>query len=232
METPMIFTKESIVPQLELLLNKYPDLVVEKFESHLVHLHGHILVFRIHNDFPVRKEYFLDIFIPICSDELPYVIDSEKQIRQDYLHYYSNGKLCLSTDSQIRIRFIEGFDLVAWIFEFVEVYYYSYEYYERFKVYPFGERSHGSIGIIQTYQDLLMARDEAEAYKLMHFIKDQKYHGHHQCPCGSGKILRKCHGQAVLRFFKDARIKKIMIDDLDAFDRKLAEHEHNRKKTK
>ncbi|MCW3491338.1 SEC-C domain-containing protein [Dethiobacter alkaliphilus] len=129
----------------------------------------------------------------------------------------------METDSQIRIRFIDGFDLVEWMSEFVEIYYFSYEYYKRFGIFPFGERTHGSLGIVQTYQDFLKAKDEVEAYKLMHFIKNRVYRGHHLCPCGSEKMLRKCHGPAMLRFYKDARMKKIMTDDLDAFDRELAE---------
>lgn len=231
----MIFTVKTVTPQIAQLLHEYPDLAVVQSDSQLVRLHGHILVFRIYNDFTLRKTYTLDVIIPISSDELPFVIDTDRQIKRDYHHYYPNGKLCLATDSQIRIRFIDGFDLIAWMSEFVELYYFSYEYYERFGIFPFGERDHGSWGIIQTYQDFLIAKDEIETYKLMHFIKDQMYRGHHPCPCGSGKSLRNCHGQAMLRFYKDALIKKIMIDDLDDFDRELTEkneHEHYRKKTK
>jgi hypothetical protein len=120
-------------------------------------------------------------------------------------HYYSDGKFCLATDSQIRIRYIEGFDLVTWMSEFVELYYFSYEYYERFGIFPFGERSHGSWGIIQTYQDFLMAKDEIETYMLMCFIKDQAYRGHHLCPCGRGKSLRNCESMKKLQDKIDMR---------------------------
>lgn len=219
----MIFTVETITPQITHLLQEYPGLAVVQSDSQMVRLHGHILVYRIYNDFTLRRTYTLDVVIPIGSDELPFVIDTGKHIMQDYHHYYPNGKLCLATDSQIRIRFIEGFDLVAWMSEFVEVYYFSYEYYKRFGIFPFGERAHDLLGIIQTYQDFLLARDEAEAYKLMHFIKSQVYRGHKPCPCGSGKLLRNCHGKAMLIFYKDTRIKKILINDLDAIDRELNE---------
>ena len=231
----MNFTVDTATAQITQLLHEYPGLTVVQSDSQMVRLHGHILVFRTYNDFTLRKKYTLNVVIPIGSDELPFVIDTNRQIKQDYHHYYPNGRLCLATDSQMRIRFIDGFDLVEWMFEFVEVYFFSYEYYERFGIFPFGERAHGSLGIIQTYQDLLMAKDEVETHKLMHFIKKQLYRGHHLCPCGSKKLLRKCHGQAMLRFYKDARIKKIMIDDLDNFDRELAEENErgsNRKKTK
>lgn len=231
----MIFALETARPQITQLLQEYPDLTVVHSDSQMVRIHGHILVFRIYNNFTLRKTFILDIIIPIGSDELPFIIDTDRQIKQDYHHYYPDGRLCLATDSQISIRFINGFDLIAWMSEFVEVYYFSYEYYERFGIFPLGERAHGSRGIIQTYQDFLMGKDVGETYKLMHFIKDQAYRGHHPCPCESGKLLRKCHGQAMLRFYNDARIKKIMTDDLDAFDKAVVEEDERercRKKTK
>ena len=230
----MIFTADTIASQITRLLQGYPDLAVLQSDSTMVRLHGHVLVFRTHNDFTLRKIYALDIVIPVCSAELPYVIDTGRQISQDYHHYYPNGMLCLETDTRIRIRFVDGFDLTAWMLEFVEVYYFTYEYYERFGTFPFGERSHGILGIIQTYQDLLRTKEEVETYKLMHFIQDRAYRGHHPCPCDSGKSLRKCHGQAMLRFYKDIRIKKIMIDDLIVLDTEFAkerDRERNRRKT-
>lgn len=219
----MTFTVENVKSQIAQLLHEYPHLVVIRSDSQMVCLHGDILVFRTYNDFTLRKTYTLAVNIPIGSDELPFIVDIGRQIRQDYHHYYSDGSFCLATDSQIRIHYIDGFDLVAWMSEFVELYYFSYEYYERFGIFPFGERNHGSWGIMQTYQDFLMAKDEIETYMLMRFIKDQVYRGHHPCPCGSGKSLRNCHGTAMLRFYKDARIKKIMMDDLIAFDKELSE---------
>ena len=217
----MIYTVETVMPQVAQLLHEYPDLVVVQSDSQRVRLYGDILVFRTYNDFPLRKTYTLEVVIPIGSDELPFVVDTDRQIEQDYHHYYQNGKLCLATDSQMRIRFIDGFNLIAWMSEFVEVYYFSYEYYKRFGIFPFGERAHGLWGILQTYQDYLMSKDEAETYRLMHFIKSQVYRGHHSCACGSGELLRNCHGQAMLRFYEDARIKKIMTDDLDVIDKEL-----------
>jgi len=218
----MIFTNESVKPQIAQLLNEYSDLTVVQSDSLTVRLNGQILVYRIYNDFTLRKTYALDIVIPINSDELPYVIDIDRQIKPSYHHYYSNNKLCLDTDSNIRIRFIDGLNLVTWMSEYVEMYYFSYEYYQRFGIFPFGERSHGLEGVIQTYQDLLMAKDLKETFLLLKFIKNKVYRGHHLCPCGNGKLLRNCHGQVMLRFYKDARIKKIVIDDINTIERELA----------
>lgn len=212
----MLFTVDTVKPQIAPLLHEYPNLAVVQSDFQILRLQGQILVHRTFNDYTLHKTYILDIVIQVGTDELPSVIDTHRQIRQDYHHYYPNdGKLCLATDSQIRIRFIDGFNLVEWMSEFVEVYYFSYEYYERYGRFPFGERGHGSWGIMQTYQDFLIAKDEVETHKLMCFIKNHAYRGHNLCPCGSGKLLRNCHGNEMLRFYKDVRIKKIMIDDLD-----------------
>ena len=231
----MIFTVDTVKQQLTQLLLEYPNLEIVHSDSSLVRLHGQIMVFRTYNNFTLRKAYSLDIVIPVNSDELPYVIDIDRQIRQDYHHYYPNGVLCLATDSQIRIHFIDGLDLNAWMSEFVEIYYFSYEYYERFGIFPFGEREHGYWGILQTYQDYLKVKDEVVTIKLMRFIKSKKYRGHHSCPCGSGKLLRNCHGQSMLRFYKDIRIKNIMVKDLEAIEKEInkqSEFNRNRKKTK
>lgn len=232
----MIYSEETLEPQIAQLLIDYPNLVVVQSTQHFVRLHGSILVYRTYNGYTLHKTYALEIVIPIGSDDLPFVIDVDRQISQTYKHYYpQNGKLCLETDSRIRIRFINGFDLSVWMLEFVESYYFSYEYYERYGEFPFGERDHDLQGVLQTYNELLESSDDVSTYKLMRFIRDFSYRGHHLCPCGSEKRLRNCHGQAMLLFYNDNRVKKIMLDDLGKIDKELAneyERQRDRKKTK
>lgn len=232
----MIFTAETAMIHINKLISNYPDLATVRVDSQVVRLHGHIRVFRTHNDFTVNKTYTLDIVVPIDSSELPYVIDIDRIIRQDYHHYYtSSGKLCLATDSEMRIRFVDGFDLCEWMSEFVELYYFSYEYYERYCIFPFGERVHGISGIIQTYQDILGADDILQTFKLMRFIKQKEYRGHHKCPCGSKNTLRNCHGSAMMFVYQNTQVKEIMMNDLASLELLLKEEEdceHHRKQGK
>ena len=69
------------------------------------------------------KEYQVEIVIPLASDDLPNVKDAGNHIDKSYPHRYANGELCLETDTNIKIRFIDGFDLNAWMFEYVETYF-------------------------------------------------------------------------------------------------------------
>ena len=215
----MILSTDSARTQIAQLLQHYPYLVVVQSDSRLIRVRGFILVYRRYNGYTVRERYNLEINIPIESDMLPFIIDIDRQIKHDYPHYdHRTGKLCLATDAQIRMHYIDGFDLVAWMFDFVEVYYFTYEFRQRFGFYPFGERAHGMKGIKQTYQEWLHAKDEEEAYRLMKFIQEHEYRGHVFCPCGSRTRLRNCHGEAVLPFYNDARKRKLLLNDLKVLE--------------
>jgi hypothetical protein len=47
---------------------------------------------------------------------------------------------------------------------------------------------------------------------LLKIMADGSYRGHHPCPCGSGKILRKCHGPIMLRLLKIQRNDQFFND--------------------
>ena len=63
---------------------------------------------------------------------------------------------------------------------------------------PFGELSHGGIGILEYYQELFDLKDTRRVLTMLKILADDKYRGHDRCPCGSGKRLRSCHGGKLL----------------------------------
>jgi hypothetical protein len=63
---------------------------------------------------------------------------------------------------------------------------------------PFGDLSHGVLGIIEYYTDLFGTADNVVALSLLKILAEDNYRGHHKCPCGSGRMLRKCHGPILL----------------------------------
>ena len=209
----MIFSKESAMQQIEHLLHVYDGLSIEKILDTKIVLMGHILVNRMALGYQLYKKYWAKIIIPLNSDALPYVIDIGNQIDKGYQHRYMNGQLCLETDASIRIYFSTGFNLEIWMRDFVETYYFSYEYYQRYGVFPFGERAHGIEGILQTYGECFNELDYAKVFRLMEFIRFGQYRGHLPCPCGSGKKTRSCHGEFIKKFFEDDNLKVIVQND-------------------
>ena len=186
----MIFSKENALQQVNSLLQIYDKLHIEKESNQEIILTGEILVNRTASSYTLYKTYHIEVHIPFESDKLPYVFDIGNAIDSNYNHQYKDGPLCLETDFAIRIRFVDGLNLVSWMQEFVEPYFFSYEYYQRFGCFPFGERSHGIEGILQSFGDVFQETDNIKVCKILMFIYSDRYRGHLPCPCGSGKNIR------------------------------------------
>jgi hypothetical protein len=89
-------------------------------------------------------------------------------------------------------------------------YFVSQTYFDLKGVWPFGERSHGLAGVIESYADLLGVQNNV-AVVSSHFrlLSQKQIKGHARCPCGSGKRVRNCHKE-------ELDILKQRLDPLDA----------------
>lgn len=154
------------------------------------------------------QEFKVEILLFKDESKLPEVYDVDGQIDSQYPHRYKDGKICLDTDVAIKIRFENGIDLCLWMQDFVEVFYFSYEYFKRNGEYPFGERKHGSDGVIETYGDYFHVAQKKSILNCLRYITVRGYNGHDQCPCGSGKYIRKCHGKYILPFYNNKKDRK------------------------
>ena len=225
----MILKYNDACEQVQRLLTVYPKLEVKESDSVKIRLSGTIEVYRSACNYTLQKEYPIELIIPIGNDDLPTVIETSNMIDASYPHRYSDGSLCLETNTAIRLRFIDGFDLVAWMDEFVEPYFFSYEFYVRYGTFPFGERPHGLNGIIHTYQEIFHTDDGGATGTLLRYAAEESYRGHVSCPCGSGEKLRKCHGQYLLPFMKNPKKKTIALADLQFLRKELTAFEQSRR---
>lgn len=176
---------------------------------------GNVLVHKVYNDFPVYKEFCVKIEIPHnYSETLPEVWEIGNQIEDSYQHRYSDGKLCLAADSEMKIDFLKGLSLTEWVEKYIIAYFFSYEYYKRFGEYPFGERSHGSLGTLEFYSSYFGIDDVVKTYKFMEKLRSLKYRGHDKCPCGSEKKARNCHGTIIIDLFRTGAINIVSQDFL------------------
>jgi hypothetical protein len=217
----IIISKEDSNKQVASLLERYPNLTVTSKTENKVDIKGKIHINRNCDKISVCKEYGIEISIPLNSDKLPTVRDTEKYIR-NYPHLNWNKDLCLATDTDIYLRFRNGLDLIGWMRDYVEIYFVSYEYYKRYNRFPFGERAHGSQGILQFYRDYFNLSTTEQAKAVIIYALTQKYKGHHICPCGSGKKLRNCHGEAILNIKNDAYLLDLIKRDLSYIIREEA----------
>lgn len=73
-------------------------------------------------------------------------------------------------------------------------YFLSQSWFEEKGEWPFGDRSHGRLGVMEAFCAMLgvpLNRDLAIAH--LKLLSRTRLKGHALCPCGSGKRLRNCH---------------------------------------
>lgn len=154
---------------------------------------------------PRIQDWFeIEIIIPPDYPAvLPQVIELQGKIPDDYGHLNADGTFCLATPSAVGITFEKNPTLKGFVDSLVVPYLYSYCCFRDFAIYPFGERSHGLAGLVEHYCDLFDVEASPSLWDGIQRIAKYGYRGHHPCPCGSGKIVRKCHKNAAMQLGKD-----------------------------
>jgi len=93
-------------------------------------------------------------------------------------------------------------------------YFLSQSYYEAKGEWPFGQRSHGNLGVLEAYCDVLgIDPDLSKARAHLSLLSKKSVKGHAMCPCGSGLRLRHCHRDKIdeLRARISSAIAKRML---------------------
>jgi hypothetical protein len=161
----------------------------------------------------------------------PAVEETGGRIPPDF-HQYRDRRLCLAAPVEVYRRFRAAPRLLPFVQTLLVQYLFGFAHLERFGKLPFGELSHGDQGVREYYQDAFNTEDVEGVLALLKIMADDTYRGHHVCPCGSGSILRKCHGPKLLsllesqsknRFLCDAEsvLYSLGKDNLDNFNWRL-----------
>lgn len=215
MENEIVMEYGVAYEQINKLCSIYKDLIVTKENGENIVLDGSILVNSRIDNFTLYKTYLVRIVFFPGTNHLPLIYEVGGLVDSDYQHKYEDGQLCLETDTFIRWYFRDGFDLEKWMEHFVVSYFVSYEFYKKYGEFPFGDRGHGHIGILQAYKGIFDIEDEKMAWIMMNFILKNRYRGHWICPCGSGKTIRNCHGKKILEFYNRSTLYESLQADVD-----------------
>ena len=122
--------------------------------------------------------------------EIPWDIDR---------HVYPRaGVACLCVPSEYRFHWPHGSNLADFLRDLVQPFFVGQAYYQAHGRWPAGaERSHGRVGVIEAYRDILSSLEPVTSEKIQRVMQllVRKNHpkGHEICPCGSGRRLRHCH---------------------------------------
>lgn len=191
---------------------------------------GDLLIDAIVSDAHITNKYSIQVFIPIDYPKvMPWVKEAGDKI-QNYSHKYTDDTLCLATETDIRVNLSPAFKLKDWMWNYVIPYFITHSYFQRFGVYPYGDRSHGTIGIIEYYKDIFDTDDLLKIYSLLDFAcGDKFYRGHLKCPCGSGVRIRKCHGK-ILRKLREPEVLESLKNDKFHIDKAIEMSKQKRRR--
>lgn len=182
-----------------------------------------------YQDVTIGDAFSILIILPQdYPDSPPAVQETGGRIPPDF-HQYGDRSLCLGAPVEVCRRFKADPRLISFVGSLVVEYLYGYAHLEKYGALPFEELSHGCQGIREYYQDIFDIRDVQIVLALLKVLADGTYRGHQACPCGSGRILRKCHGTILLglleyqpkkRFLRDAEnvlfsLGKSELEDLN-----------------
>lgn len=184
---------------LDMINQKYPNLIYDNKKNILI---GNIEICLNCKDEIIKGCY--DLLIDFNKSSIPYVYDIGKKIKKNYEHRYSDNRLCLATDIEQAIFLEENKKISLWIEHYVVSYFISYEYYQRYNIYPFGSYSHGKKGIIEFYEQYFDVKGEKNSINIIEYILLKKYRGHDLCPCGSNIKVRNCHKDLIMNSKNDS----------------------------
>lgn len=173
------------------LEEKYPDLRV-LYEGTRLLVRGSFPVLFEHD---VVDRFQIEVEIhPDFPNETPRVWELGGRIpRIVDRHTYTNGGSCLLVPEEWLVRPCEERTLLSF-FEGPVHNYFLYQCFAELGMdWPHGERPHGFKGVLEAFSELLGIEDPVQLLNFLKLLTHEQIKGHWDCPCGSGKILRRCH---------------------------------------
>lgn len=126
--------------------------------------------------------------------------------RRDLHYNVKNRVACLCVKQEEKIKFPPGSNLVNFIDDLVIPYLYGLSYYDQHGKWPWGEYSHGGLGLLEFYAENGEQTVEQIEEVAKSFVADDHWKEYSRqfrkpsaerfCVCGSQKPFRKCHPRA------------------------------------
>lgn len=142
-------------------------------------------------------------------------------IKMDRHMYTDTGSCCFTTGAKSQILLKTKITtLLKFIDEIVVRYFENNSYYEINREYCYEEYEHGSLGVVQSYQDILGITDIRSIAKLMLLrLDNKKLRIRDLCYCDSGENLKKCNNGLHCSNYRLFRMidKELLYNDLRHF---------------
>lgn len=177
-------------------LSNFPDLRLCIREDALPYLCGN-LILTDKNDV-MYDEYYIKIECPNdYPNNFPIVYETNNRLPHNIdWHIYGDGHFCICTPIEEYIHCTKGITLTSFIQLQALPYLHNQSFREK-EGYFLHERSHGSMGILESLYEILHVNDLIKVYSLLIYIyKNHTPPRTSKCFCGSDQKYRYCHREA------------------------------------
>lgn len=141
--------------------------------------------------------YFIRVDLSPCPDLFPSVFETGERIpwKMDRHIYPKMGNCCFTTTAKAQILLKTKINtLLDFIDEIVVPFFWNNSYFEIEGEYYDQEYSHGPLGVVEGYRDILrIENDLAIAKVMLDWVENNKLKVHSPCYCGSGIAMKKCN---------------------------------------
>jgi|SRR5690625_1016883 len=179
-------------------LEDYPELSFKPLDGRNIILQGDFKFKANVNGFPsIKDSYELKIVIP---ENFPFNLPEVTEIggkipKEAEFHTNFDGTLCLGTPLRVFKELSKSSNINIYSDKFLVPYLYAVSHKLQYGgEFIFGELSHGSLGIIEDYCDLLgLKKREQVIYALKLLCIGKKEANKRTCPCGCDVRLSSCN---------------------------------------
>jgi len=193
----------AIIQEISELIATYSGLSYWSDDNGNYIVFGKLIFKATYNEKSIKEEYDVEIIInDKYPDSLPSVKEIGHRIPRDFHQYKEEGLLCLGAPLDMKRQFNKKRTLLGFVENLIIPYLYSYSIKENKGIMPYGELSHGVEGILESYKELLGIDNDFVVLRFLKILSDDNYRGHIDCPCGSNKKLRNCHGNILINRHK------------------------------
>ena len=143
------------------------------------------------------ENFNLEINFPLDYPEKPPLTKELDNKIPATFHRNPDGYLCLCAPVEQYLTFSKEPVLDNYIRNLLDPYLLSWLWFVKYNEMPWGERSHGFIGLIEPYQELLKLKNLQHTIRFMTVFIKNKIHHNQGCPCESGLSFKKCHKNTI-----------------------------------
>jgi len=200
--------EELLVRQTSELQQRHPNLELQRDGDGRYWVRGGVGFSITHNGHRIIDSYKIELAIPFDYPERPpRVFENDGKVPRDFEHFLEAGDLCLEAPVEVKRRFAVHRDLLHFVDEQVIPYLFACSYKKDVGSVPFGERSHGELGLLEYYREQF-GTSGIPTLKLLRLLADGITPAGMACPCGSSRSLADCHGPKVeeLRQYQHPRM--------------------------